>query len=729
MTYASQKAAYRARAKARGVKLPSRFETGRFVAVDGEGFADGETLSALIGKDQTPYEARDHFYALLMDSDGHEAWSPSGRLSAKACLDFLLDIPARDPNAIPVIFGGSYDVCHMLAFDLDRYCIGDLVRGSGLSERRFVDVTLGADGALADYRIEYRTRKQLSIWRWAHGADKYRRHLRRDGRMEWKLNPEARVTLWDVWGFFQGSFLAGMDAWIPEDADRKFISKWKGKRGGFDRSEIADIRRYTAAELRCLVSMMERVRTSVASLNLSISRWDGAGAIAKAMFRKNNVREHMAETPEVVFDAARIAYSGGHIEACQVGYHNGKVYHYDINSAYPHQFRRLPGLSMGRWITDHGAVPIPGFTLVHLEYHFQAGLAFYPLFYRSDNGSILYPERGSGWYWHDEYLTARDFAEQFGAYEFRVVAWHHFETNANASPFGWIEDAYAVRRDVIQRARASGVRDDSHMMIRLGLNSCYGATAQQVGARYDRETNEIVPPTYFQLEWAGFVTSGCRAQLMRAAMQKPEAVISFATDAVFCTEPLDLPCDPAKRLGEWENHCHDNGMTVVMPGVYWLHDRDEVKHFSRGWNKQDMSDPEIVHRAWKRGETSIRVKQERMITLGMSRVSEDFWRLRGLFVTTERKLMINGLNGKRYPIAMSQCAPHKELCRTWPRELPEDAGQSLDSLMSAPYPIAWLEPHGDKRGAVHALDDERASSFLVYDGWRDRDTAESAFLV
>jgi len=716
MTYAETKRAYRARAKAAG-KLPSAFETGRFVAVDGEGFSDGETISLTIGENDKPYEAADHFYGLLMDSDGNEEWTPSGRLSAKQCLDFLLAISERDKHAIPVIFGGSYDVCHMLAFGgFERDDILQLLRGADLSGRRYLDATLSDGETTHDYRIEYRSRKSLTVWRFEAGAAKYRQHVRRDGGREWKLNPEARVCLWDVWGFFQGSFVAAMENWLPDDPDWFFIRDMKGQRSVFERSEIEAIRRYTAAELRCLVAMMERVRASVRSLNLTISRWDGAGAIAAAMFRANDVKAHMAVCPPEVFNAARIAYAGGHIEAMKLGYHKGKVWHYDINSAYPHQFRRLPGLAAGEWRAGDG-VPPSGFTLVQLEYHYQAGLPFYPLFHRSENGSIRYPERGVGWYWFDEYECAREFAERFGVYEFRVIAWHHFETRANAAPFGWIEDAYQVRREVIMRARETGVRDDSHMMIRLGLNSCYGKTAQQVGARHDRDTGEIVPPAYFQLEWAGFVTSGCRAQLMRAAMQKPDAVISFATDAIFTTEALDLPSDPAKRLGEWERHEHERGMTIVMPGVYWLHDHDKIRHFSRGFDKAALSEPEIVHAAWRRGETTLHVEQRRMVTLGSATMSENFWKLRGLFVTTTRELKINGFNSKRHPVAMTQCAPHKGLVNTWPRDHDAAAGIDLASLMSAPYPIAWID-------GADEPDDEPFSAFVL-----DRDAFDSVFLA
>lgn len=719
VTYATAKAAWRARRKARGGAPASMFERGRFVAVDGEGFSDGDLVSLTIGAKDTLYEARDHRYALLMDSDGGEVWAPEGRLRAKQCLDFLLAITIRDRNAIPVIFSGGYDVCHMLAFELGRDDILQLLRGGDLSGRRYLDITLSDGDGAHDYRIECRPRKSLTVWRFAAGADKYRRHERRDGGAEWKLAPEARVCLWDCWGFFQGTFIDAMNNWIPGDPDQEFVAAMKGERSTFDRSDIATIRRYTAAELRCLVLMMERVRTAMRALGLTLNRWDGAGAIAKAMFRANDVKSHLGKSPDHIVDAARVAYAGGHIEACQLGYHPGKVYHYDINSAYPSWFIRLPSLAAGDWHggdpSEDGLAPPAGFTLVRIEYHFKAGLPFYPLFWRAPSGAILYPERGSGWYWYPEFSAAEKFASLHGAYDFRVVEWHTWVGTANALPFGWIAAAYQVRRDVIMRSRATGVRDDSHLMIRLGLNSCYGATAQQVGARFDFDTGEIVPPTYFQLEWAGYVTSGCRAQLIEAATPNPWAIISFATDAIFSTEPLDLPCDPVKRLGEWEAHTHDNGMSIVMPGVYWLHDADSITHHSRGFDKKTLSDPEMVHRAWARGDETIAVTQRRMITLGSALMSENFWTLRGLFVSTERELKLNGFNSKRHPVANLRAkAAHRQLVRTVPRELTEDAGQSLASLMSAPYPIAWLD---GEPGAIVGGDDvdEGAAAFFVTD--------------
>lgn len=269
----------------------------------------------------------------------------------------------------------------------------------------------------------------------------------------------------------------------------------------------------------------------------------------------------------------------------------------------------------------------------------------------------------------------------------------------------------------------TGVPNGEEKTIKLGLNSCYGKTAQQVGARI--VDGEVSPPSYFQLEWAGYVTSGCRATLMRAAMQKPDAIISFATDALYATEPLDLYAPAKKELGAWEAKQH-NGMTIVMPGVYWTHDepseknKSGIEHFSRGFKKEDMSDPEFVHRAWRSGKDSLLVRTERMVTLGAAMMSENFWKMRGMFVTSHRELKLNGLNSKRYPISIRGSKPHKQLVANWPRALTEDVGQSLGSLMSAPYPISWVDGWEDDDGS-----DAGASSFFL----NDRDAGSASFFV
>jgi hypothetical protein len=720
-------------------KKPTMFDMGEFVAVDGEGFSEGPELTWNVGVNNREYKGRSHYFALLAASDGSEIYSDT-RLSTKQCLDFLLDIKINNPKAVPVIFSGGYDVAQILAHGLTPDQVKTLIRNGKTSDaadanRTTLDVTLSENGVTHDYRIELRQRKCFSIWRWEHGQPKYRREHGKDGTPKWVKNDCASVTLWDVWGFFQDSFVGVMDKWIPDDPDYNMIKREKGNRNIFDRSELTLIKKYNQAELRCLVEVMNKLRVSIGDLGLKIRRWDGAGAIAAAMMALHDVKAHMAPEPAgiphaasgastgditptaSVFDACRHAYSGGHIEMVRMGYHEGKIFHYDVNSAYPDQFRNLPSLANGKWLHGTGTPP-EGFTIVHVAYDFADERPFYPLFFRNESGTIIYPQRGSGWYWYAEYEAAREFSIRFPGHAFMTLEWWHFEpASATIYPFRWVEDYYTKRMEIVAQSKLTGVPDGREKIIKLGLNSLYGKTVQQVGARIN-DDGDFVPPPFFQLSWGGYVTAGCRAKLMQAAMQNPDAIISFATDGLFSTEPLDLDTPKQKVLGAWEFDIHD-GMTMVMPGVYWLHeDGKKPKHFSRGFDKRQMSDAEIIHTAWKQKRTELPIKITRLIGLGSGSVSPAFWAMRGMFVESERSIALDGDNSKRYPVMLYKEKPWAALVKTAPIDQLEDLLTPLTDMQSAAYEVAWMAADGnDPRLDGYADDAEFFADDEIEDAW------------
>jgi hypothetical protein len=668
----------------------SRFASGEFVAVDGEGFSEGPIQHWRLGANRQLYSGREHFYAYLSASDGSEIYSENGRLGTKECLDFLLAITERNPKAIVVAFGASYDMTQIL-YDLSLEQIQTLLNGSSLGKRKFLDLELGG----FDYRLELRPRRSLVVMRWPGGTRKF--EPLPNGRF--KMTPHAQVTLWDVWGFFQDSFTEVMRKWIPNDPDYQMILSQKGNRKFFQRSEIDTIKTYNAAELRCLVAIMDRVRDAVRNLGLTLNRWDGAGAIAAAILKREAVKDHKKQTPPNVFHAARHAYSGGHIEAVQIGHYDGPVYHYDVNSAYPAEFANLPSLQHGFWRHGKGGEPPAGFTMVRTRWVFNEPAPFYPLFYRDESGSILYPRTGDGWHWFPEWEAAKRFVQQFGAKRFDVIEWWHFQQTHNATkPFAWIADYYKRRMEIVAHAKAAGIEIGEEKIIKLGLNSLYGKTAQQVGAARDGDTGEVKTPPYFQLEWAGMVTAGCRAKLMQAALEAPEGIISFATDGIFSTRPIPLETPREKQLGKWEAAIHA-GMTMVMPGVYWLHEENsKPKHYSRGFDKEQMEEPERVHRAWKRRETKIEVELTRLIGFGTAIRGGAWWDMRGMFITSHRSLRLNGDNSKRYPVTMSRARLWKELAFAMPRE-------NESPELSAPFEISWLvekEGYEEEREAFDA---------------------------
>jgi hypothetical protein len=660
----------------------SKFATSPFIAIDGEGFSEGVIQTVSIEGHEYVYQP--HYYSLLAASDGREDYCLSGRLSSQRCLEFLFNVSSANPRGIFVIFSGGYDVTQFLGHDIKRSEAKELME-SAKSDTNHLDITRGG----YDYRIKIVPRKNLTISRWTAKTPKYKFNPK-SGRSS--KTPHETFVLWDVWGFFQDSFSEVMRKWIPDDVDYQFIRQMKEKRGNselFNRDEMDVIRKYNAAELRCLVAIMNRVRSAIEALGLKVTRWDGAGAIAGAMNQKHNVKASKAPDYTPAFDAACHAYSGGHIEVCKIGFHFGEVHHYDVNSAYPAEFINLPDLASGRWRHSSDAIgdqPPEGFTLVYVQYNFREGLPFYPLFFRERDGTILYPQYGEGWYWFPEYTAAREYFLQHGGTCFRVLEWWHYASDA-PRPFAWVRDYYARRQHLVADAKRRAIENGEEKIIKLGLNSLYGKTMQQVGARMVGD--EFKPPAYFQIEWGGYVTSGCRAKLMRAATQNPHSIIAFATDGLFSTEPLLLDCPTEKVLGAWEYQSHA-GITMVMPGVYWLHSVDELgdlksRHYARGFDKKTMGNPTIVHQAWARGQDEIAMETTRLIGLGTAVSSKHFWKMRGCFVSSSRMLRLDGLNSKRLAITVSSSKPHRGLVAIDPKEPDASMG-----TCSKPYDIKFL---------------------------------------
>jgi hypothetical protein len=208
---------------------------------------------------------------------------------------------------------------------------------------------------------------------------------------------------------------------------------------------------------------------------------------------------------------------------------------------------------------------------------------------------------------------------------------------------------------------------------KLGMNSTYGKLAQQAGYRNGRI------PTYHQLLWAGQITAYTRAQLFRAAMQKPKSVIAFATDAVITTAPLKLTIGTG--LGEWTADKF-HGITIVQPGVYWLKEpSDDWGAKYRGFDKGTLSREGIVE-CWKEGR-NFEARLTRFVGLGSALMSTDFYGHWRTWETQTRTLSLMP-TGKR--MGSDDTLYYDHLCDTI-------ATPNLheDGIMSMPYPLLWID--------------------------------------
>lgn len=673
MTNADRQKRYRDRQRIAGKSTSgksgasAKWDNAQFIAIDGEGENIGKVEKYVIEKRE--YKANEHVYTLLAASTGESLFAGGKRLDSISCIDFLLDLAICYKQAIFVIFAGGYDINHMLMWGFERADLQKIGRGETFEWR------IASSGEEIIYSIEYRARKSLTLRRGLNWKE--------DKNGKWQKKWTVSMTLWDVFGYFQENFVGVMRKWLGEDHKHfALIKEMKKLRGDFADIAQARINAYNAAELECLNEIMVKLHSAIDGLDLKCRRWDGAGSIAAALMQKHEIKSFKACTPEDMEDKVRTAYAGGRIEVCKIGVHHGRVYDYDINSAYPFVMADLPCLAHGQWSRGTG-IPPGGFTLVHCVFDFADDLPFYPLFYRNEHMQICFPRSGEGIYWLPEYLAADECP---GTLE--VIEWWHFKPDCHHKPFHWIKDYYETRKLWVSNPQMEWQRG-GEKIIKLGLNSLYGKTAQQLGGRDGN------PPAYHQMEWAGFITSQTRARLYLAASQSPDAVIGFATDGIFTDRPLKIELSQLKGFGAWSLKTPvPCGITIAMAGVYWWHkEGGGFEHFSRGFDKDAMQTPERIIRAWSSGEGAIDIPMQRLIGIGSACASDTLWKMRGRFTQGVRSLRIDGESHKRHGFNVKKAKPHLQLVDMKPQDN-FDYEQGLQQC-SHPYPLDWLEGDGD----------------------------------
>lgn len=605
----------------------SRWEARNVIAWDGEG-------ANLNGSGE-------HIYNLLANSVGTYIRDDVG-LSTKQCLEFFL---AHNPNsAIHVIFGGSYDV-NMILRDLPRSKIQELWEyGSVIWQR---------------YKITYQPRKRFSVCRWSYDERTAKRKFTRP------------FVLWDVFGFYQCSFVKAIDKWLGNSVASsvlEMIQQMKYARATFTVGDFDAIAKYNKMECQLLVLLVRRLFDAMDEAEISLQRFDGAGAIASALLRKYDVSKHSIQPPDTVYRYAQVAYSGGRIEAPRIGNYEGAVYRRDKNSAYPWGIAKVPSLAGAEWSID-GKWNECDQSMVAIQWAYTRDEPFYPLFYRTFQGQILYPKQGEGIYFGPEFRALREHYQE--GTDFMVMFACNVWIKDQTLPMDFINEIYSIRLAFKEQGKMAEVA------LKLGMNSVPGKCAQQSGYRGDRI------PTHHNLLWAGLTTSYTRADLFRIAMLRPESIIAFATDAIISTSPIEGENIPGgTALGGWSNDIF-SGVTIVQPGVYWLKpEGEEWDAKYRGFDAGSLPREDIIL-SWELGDRYYCAPLTRFVGMGsaLSRRKDDFkshWR----HWETEGRKMDLYPSGKRIP--SDETDYHRRLCRTLP------APNMTIDVPSAAYPVEWV---------------------------------------
>jgi DNA polymerase type B, organellar and viral len=690
------------------------YRDSEFIAVDGEGINScgsetpcGEKVTVNFRIQYQNHKPGCQRYALLMSS-ADEGISNLEGLSTKDCLDYLLDLKTENPQSIFVIYGGSYDA-NMILKDLSYEDILILQKKKKVYWK--------------NYRIAYIPRKCFVV-------SELQRWRNREGKRE----TIRSVTLWDVIGFFQASFITSLEQYFKEKWQQDLlhldeIKEGKKRRSQFSQEELENfIKPYTKNEVLGLVNLMDQLRDNMIEAGIHLRRWDGAGAVAAELLRKYGVKKYYADLPPPIEHAAQIAYGGGRIEIMQYGHTEDQIFHYDLVGAYPSVMPLLPCLAGGRWshVTKESGghlLPLTPNTLYKVYWDYEYRYAtdgtrlaldtknmLFPFFYRDPWGDprVFYPHSGYSWVWTPELEIALKHQDKLRG---RITFYEKYEfiPSTDYRPFAFVSDLYTKRLEYKRKGMGA------QLALKLGINSFYGKTAQTAG--YQHKDGQRRPP-FYNLAYAGLITSWTRSRMFDAAMQNPESVIAVATDGIWATEPLHPPFCPdspiviGENLGDWEFEILES-MTAIQAGVYFArNEKGESIHHYRGFNEGSITEEQVLD-AWRKNEQWMVIPTNRFTTMGTA-VScderfENCWRV---WDTKPRQLtIVPGGKSKRIDIhewnevhnaADSLIPLHAAYSMKFQSDVRANNSRLTEAYLSSPHPLPW-----DVNGYEMTMEGER----------------------
>lgn len=381
-----------------------------------------------------------------------------------------------------------------------------------------------------------------------------------------------RRIIWDIWKFFQSKFVDALEEWgVGEPAVLERMRYMKEHRAEFDKMPFEEVKEYCFDECAYMATLARKLWEAHNTAGLRLKNFFGAGSSASAMLDKMEIKDKIVPVPPEMQDAVAKAYFGGRFENSILGPVEGPVHNYDISSAYPYQTYFLPCLLHATWTHTRNRLDIDNG--VHALVHYKlpntsiskTTQSWGPFPYRTKDGSICFPaSSGGGWVWREEYKWGE---KLFSNVKF-VEAWV-CHSNCDCHPFKDIPQYY------LERLRIG--KEGPGIVLKLGVNSCYGKIAQSVGKG---QFNSWI--------WAGMITSGCRAQLLEllSLHKKRSNVLMMATDGIYTREKIKTPA-PRDTGTDIEVVERKTGKTVRKPLGGWEHKEVE-------WPKDEKTKQPII---------------------------------------------------------------------------------------------------------------------------------------
>lgn len=341
-----------------------------------------------------------------------------------------------------------------------------------------------------------------------------------------------KFILYDVYGFFRKPLGGALAEWLPESKKEK----------------VTNVR----IQAVNIVKLMMVLNAALLENNITLSKFHGVTTVSSWLLSKTKARKEYhnykrrRQFSGETYNAIMQAYYGGRVEQFKIGTFNENVNVYDVNSAYAHAVSLLPVLHRKPVFVNEWKDEI--FSLWHCEYDFSNLDSYYGLLPNRDVGTLIkYKIRGKGYFWQPEIkFILENYPENIRIDRGLYIPYQRANFTQG------VIDLYNLRLELQAR------KHPLEKILKMALAAIYGKFCQRDGYGY-----------YFNMMYAGFITSMTRTQMLEAAKGNEKSVICFLTDAIHTANVLRVANSDA--LGGWKKTQYSKAQ-YLDAGVYRLYD-------------------------------------------------------------------------------------------------------------------------------------------------------------
>lgn len=370
---------------------------------------------------------------------------------------------------------------------------------------------------------------------------------------------------------------------------------------------------YGMKDARILQEIIDKTVEAFKSAGMKFERPFSNASFSQRVFSSALTRRGIQKDVERL---AYKAYFGGRIECLRMG-HFRKAYYYDIHSAYPSIIANLIATD-GKWVRKEKYVRDDAvYAFVDATLSIPPTVIAGPVAVRLRSNRIVYPV---GSFRRILTLAEYRYCESKGFISKVHEAIQHIWPK-RVYPFRKVRDLYLQRQ----------LNPSQSYAIKIVLNAVYGKTAQMLKENLpatviNNNTQWIegqpfrqkkVAKRFTNFVYASEITSRIRMKLLEDI--PADKVISYATDGVFTTEPIE-GLDIGDGLGQWSTPEEVTNLYVIGSGVYQYTDSEgKIVTKFRGFNPRAFNLKDLLKKAKDRKTIPVRVTRNTSLRQSVER--------------------------------------------------------------------------------------------------------------